>query len=433
MDIIVVGVIAIVVGVFVGALLASVDSALSSLGDVGLAALRDAGGKNGETAGQILGRLDSIQARYLAGRSICVAFAASAASIIGYAEKGPALAFAATAVVALTYSTTVEVSSTLAHRRAGRWALTMFRWLRPLELLFAPLGLPVQRCGEFVERRFANRKSEHSENLTELTVEHMIGKGEEAGDIDEDQADLLRSVLEFKDTIAREVMVPRTRVVAFDVRTPIADVLDRIIEVGHSRYPVFQNTLDEVIGVLYAKDLFRVVDAGTLDTAKLRGLIRKPVFFVSEAQKIDSVLRSMQTRRVHLTIATDEFGGTAGILTLEDILEEIVGEIEDEHDSIFPAVQKVGDRKFVADAGISVYDLQDFLGISLVDATHADFDSLGGFIINLAGRVPESGEQIVAGEHQFVIREADAKSIAQVEIRLADENADSEPAPSPAS
>lgn len=428
MDITVVGVVAIVVGVFVAALLASVDSALSSLGRVGLSALRDSGGKLGETAGHVLHRLDTIQARYLAGRSLCVAGAAAAATIIGYEKYGAALAFAGTAVVALTYSTIVEVSSTLAHRRTGRWALKMSQWLRPLELLFAPLGWPVQRIGEFVDHIIPERRREEGDKLTELAVEHMIEHGEETGDIDEGQADLLRSVLEFKETIAREVMVPRTRVVAFDVRTPIADVLDRILEVGHSRYPVYRNTLDEVIGVLYAKDLFRVVDAGTLDTAKLRGLVRKPVFFVSEGQKIDSVLRSMQTRRVHLTIATDEFGGTAGILTLEDIIEEIVGEIEDEHDSIFPAVQKIGERRFVADAGMSVYDLQDFLGVSLIETTHADFDSVGGYLINLAGRVPEPGEQLEAGETQFLIRESDAKSISQVEIRLVE--LESEPASS---
>ena len=404
--------------VLFGALLASVDGALSSLGEMGLSALRDSGGKSAKTAELILRERDAIQARYLAGRALCLAGAVAMSMLLAYHDGERMIAFAITAVVALAYSVVVEISSTFARLRAGSWAVSMFRWMRPIELLFWPVALPIQLAGKFVEKGLPEQSAENSPMLTELAVEHIIDKGEESGDIDEEHADLLRSVLEFKDTIAREVMIPRTRVVAFDIGTPLAEVLGKIIDMGHSRYPVYENTLDQIVGILYAKDLFRAVDQGVLRDISLASLLRKPAFFVSETQKISSVLSSMQTRRSHLSIATDEFGGTAGVLTLEDIIEEIVGEIEDEHDSIYPSLHKVGDKSFIADAAMSLHDLQDMLQIEFVDRDKGDFDSLGGYLISLVGNVPAIGTEIEAGAYSFVVRDSDEKSISSVEIKL---------------
>jgi CBS domain containing-hemolysin-like protein len=222
--------------------------------------------------------------------------------------------------------------------------------------------------------------------------------------------------------MAREVMVPRTQVEAFAIQTPLADVARRVEELGHSRYPVYRDTIDHVEGVLFAKDLFRWLREGK-GHETLEGLIRKPALFVPETRKIDSVLREMQQRRFHLGVVVDEFGGVAGIVTLEDVIEEIVGEIDDELDEEYEPVRQSEPGRFVADASVSVYDLADYLGEAIDDGA-GHYDSLGGMMVQLAGRVPSVGEAVSAGPFDLKVLEGDDRHVERVEIvRRAQEDA----------
>src|SRR5690606_10213161 len=190
-----------------------------------------------------------------------------------------------------------------------------------------------------------------------------------------------------------------------------------IVQGGHSRYPVYRDRVDQIEGILYAKDLFRLLRNG--DREKHRSLdriIRRPVFFVAETHKIGQLLREMQARRFHLAIVVDEFGGTSGIVTLEDILEEIVGEIRDEHDSEEPMVHEVESGVWLADARISIYDLGEILGVDFED-DDGDYESLGGMLVELADRVPQVGESVYAHGFELVVREADERHVTRVEIR----------------
>ncbi len=247
------------------------------------------------------------------------------------------------------------------------------------------------------------------------TVEKLIEKSEQKGELGQDQAKLLRSVLEFRATVAREVMVPRTQVVAFEVDTPLEEVLLAIEENGHSRYPVYRKSMDQVEGILYAKDVFGALRQG-LAQQTLGDLARTPVFFAPETQKVSVLLQEMQSRRIHLAVVVDEFGGTAGIVTLEDILEEIVGEIEDEHDDDEAPVRQEGPGHFVADATISIYDLEDYLGEPLADAADGDYDSLGGLLVHLAGRVPIVGTEVTVGDYELRVLVSDERHVERVEI-----------------
>jgi CBS domain containing-hemolysin-like protein len=263
--------------------------------------------------------------------------------------------------------------------------------------------------------------------LAELTVEHVIGQGEETGTIGQEYAQMLRSVLEFRNTVAREIMVPRTQVVAFEVETGIDDVLEHVIESGHSRYPVYRGQIDQVEGILYAKDLFKVLQ-GAHDASGilLQDIIRKPVFFAAESQKIGVLLREMQRRRSHLAVVVDEFGGAAGIVTLEDIVEEIVGEIQDEHDEEAPLVYERAPGHYFVDAGISVYDLEEQLGEPICE-DKSDFDSLGGMLVHLVGQVPAIGESLQAGPYRVVVLDADERRVRRVEMVRARTESPDEP------
>ncbi|MFW6067824.1 MAG: hemolysin family protein [Myxococcota bacterium] len=407
---------AIVAGVLFGAIFAAVEEGLAVMGEVRLRAVRDGGGRYGSVAGRVLTHLPAIRARMLAGRVLSVAFAVAFAAWWALRIDGVLAAVAAAVVVSISYAVAAEVAITVMRQRASRGTLGLLRVLRPLELLLAPLGWPLRAVGSLTERLVPPVQERDSERITHLAVEHMIDEGEERGSIGEDHAELLRSVLEFKDTVAREVMVPRTNMVAFDITTPLSEVLERIVQSGHSRYPVYRERVDQMEGLLYAKDLFRVMQERNLDEVQLEQLVRRPLFFAPATQKIGMLLREMQARRVHLAVVVDEFGGTSGLLTLEDIVEEIVGEIQDEHDDEELRVEELAPGRYLVDAGISIYDLQDVLHAEL-PKEQGEYDSLGGMVVELAGRVPREGESVRVGEYELIVREGDDRHVTRIEIR----------------
>jgi CBS domain containing-hemolysin-like protein len=407
----------IAVGVIAGAIFTALSAGLEALGEVRLRAVAEAGGPLATLARRVLDHGPEIRSRLLVARVGCLTVAAALAAVLE-TPRFPAFGGAAAVVaVALAYAMFAQAASAIAVRRPPEELLRAYRLLRPFELLMAPIVTPLVLIDRMVGRLLPPpRESAYAERLTELAVEQLLEQGEEEGSIAEEQAQLLWNVLEFKNTVAREIMVPRTQIVAFEIETEFEEVLAQIIEHGHSRYPVYRKTIDQVEGVLYAKDLFRAFrDDLHLDGIRLEDLVRRPSLFVPEGQKIGTVLREMQSRHFHMAIVTDEFGGVAGLVTLEDIVEEIVGEIQDEHDEEEPMIRPLDDGHFEANASISVYDLAEFLGEPLHHDT-GDFDSLGGLVVQLAGRVPAPGECVRAGRFDLCVLEADDRRVTKVEI-----------------
>ena len=418
---------AIIGGVGLGALLAAVSAGLHSLGEAGLQALSEEGNPNAKVAARILENLTAVQARLLMGRVLCVALAAAFVAYSLLRARGVGSALLGVLGIAIGYAIVATISSAVVRRRSGQATLRIWKWLRPVELLLAPVAAPLTWISDVVERLVPEVQMQDPSRLAELTVEHVIEQGEEEGAIAEEDARMLRSVLEFKNTVAREIMVPRTQVVAFELATSIDEVLASVMESGHSRYPVYRSHIDQVEGVLYAKDLFQVVRNNSDASAiQLENVIRKPVFFAAESQKIGGLLREMQRRRSHLAVVVDEFGGAAGIVTLEDIVEEIVGEIQDEHDEEAPLVYERAPGHYFVDTSISVYDLEEQLGEPICE-DKGDFDSLGGLLVHLAGQVPVIGETLRTGPYRIVVLDADERRVRRVEMLKATERPDDEP------
>ena len=399
-----------------GALLAAVSAGFHSLGEAGLQALSEADGRNAKVAERVLRDLPAVQSRLLMGRVLCVALAAAFVAYSLLQSNGVWVALLGVVSIAVAYAVLATIAGAVVRQRSGQATLRIWKWLRPIDLLLTPLAAPLTWIGELVKRAVPEVQEEDPGRLAELTVEHVIEQGEETGTIAEDHAQMLRSVLEFKNTVAREIMVPRTQVVAFDIETGIDEVLASIVESGHSRYPVYRGQIDQVEGILYAKDLFQAL-GGDSDASGLLliDVLRKPVFFAAESQKIGVLLREMQRRRSHLAVVVDEFGGAAGIVTLEDIVEEIVGEIQDEHDEEAPLVYERAPGHYFVDASISVYDLEKQLGEPICE-DKGDFDSLGGMLVHLVGQVPVLGETLVAGPYRVVILDADERRVRRVEM-----------------
>jgi CBS domain containing-hemolysin-like protein len=277
-----------------------------------------------------------------------------------------------------------------------------------------PLAEPLAKLGRAFGRRFAPRRPVDA-RFTETEVEWVVTQGEKSGTLANEPAEMIRNVLEFKELTAREVMVPRRRISGIDVSTPLEHVVSIVATEGHSRYPVYRETLDNIVGLLYAKDLFAIMKEKKVGSTKLNDITRAPVLFVVETQPILSILREMRARRLHMAIVSDEYGGTSGVITMEDVIEEIVGEIQDEYDTDADMqIQDIGDGRMVADAAVALTDLAARLGIEL--PVNGEFESLGGLIVHRAGRVPEVGATVTLDGLKFIVREADETRVVKVEI-----------------
>ncbi len=225
----------------------------------------------------------------------------------------------------------------------------------------------------------------------------LLNVTEEETVIEEDEKELIASVFEFGDKLVREVMVPRIDVASVPVDMPMLSALDVILKAGHSRIPVYNTSVDNVVGVLYAKDLLRYLRDGRTDVPL--GKILRLAYFVPESKKVDELLGELQQRKVHMAIVVDEYGGTAGIVTIEDLLEEIVGEIQDEYDAEEPQVEAVADDEFLFDARVPLDEVNKLLKVEL---PAEGGDTLGGFIYSQLGKVPAVGDTI---EHENVVIE----------------------------
>ena len=240
---------------------------------------------------------------------------------------------------------------------------------------------------------------------------------EEPEEIEEEERELIHSIFEFGDTVVREVMVPRTDMVAVPADCPTKDGLETITNAGYSRIPIFDGDTDNIVGVLYAKDLLKRI--GDLDPNTPVGPLGRAPLFVPEQKKVADLLREMQQQRVHMAIVVDEYGGTAGLVTIEDLIEEIVGEIVDEYDVEEPLVEPISDDEIRVSARLPIDEVNELLN---VDLPHEEWDTVGGLVFGLIGRVPSPGEKVSYDSLEFVTEKVTGRRIQKVVIRkLAEE------------
>ncbi len=249
---------------------------------------------------------------------------------------------------------------------------------------------------------------------SEEELRKLIDDGERQGVIEEEEHEMFRSILKFGDTIAREVMVPRIEMLCIREDAPFEQVLNFISEDGHSRIPVYRESIDNIVGVLYVKDLIRLLFADK-NNFNVSNMMRPP-FFIPETKRISELLREFQHKKVHLAIVVDEYGGTAGLVTIEDLLEELVGEIEDEYDTASEDMLVVDeqDKQAVSvDGRLEIDQLEEYFQIPLKED---DYETVGGLIFNLLERIPFQGEQITFKGLQFTVEKVDERRIHRVKI-----------------
>ncbi len=247
--------------------------------------------------------------------------------------------------------------------------------------------------------------------VTGLAIQEIIDAGEEEGLINEEENEMIRSIFEMKNRVVREIMVPRTDMAVVSVDAPLGEVLDTINRCGHSRIPVYEGTVDNITGLLYAKDLLREWGKGEAEI-QLTRLIRTP-FFIPETKNFEELLQDFKRKRVHIAIVMDEYGGTSGLITIEDILEQIVGDIQDEYDTEEEWLVEQPDGTVIVDARLPIEELEERF---LVQVERDKFDTVAGLIFHLIGRIPEMGEEVESPPLLMTILEADERKIRKVRI-----------------
>ncbi|MBN1946235.1 MAG: HlyC/CorC family transporter [Bradymonadales bacterium] len=267
----------------------------------------------------------------------------------------------------------------------------------------------------------------NQQSVTEDDIEFMVNLGTREGSLGEDKERLLHTVFEYGDTLVKEVMIPRVDMVAVPDDIPFNDMVQTLVDCGHSRIPVYAENVDDIVGVFYAKDVLRFLLANKApEEFQVRDYLHTPVF-VPISKKVDSLLAEFQQRRIHLAIAVDEFGGTAGVVTLEDIIEEFFGEILDEFDQeeAIIRIDKLG--RMVADARVGLYELEDELDFKFPE--DHDYESLGGFLTDQLGAIPQAGHHLEHDNYLFTVLEAEPTHIVSVLIEpIPKNNEDGTPA-----
>jgi putative hemolysin len=256
--------------------------------------------------------------------------------------------------------------------------------------------------------------------VSEAELRAMAEAGTEEGTIEEEEKDLIHSIFEFGDTIVREVMVPRPDIVAIEADRPLRDVQALVLQHGYSRLPVFDDDLDNVVGFVYAKDVLKAIHQGKQDMP-LREACR-PAHFVPESKKAADLLREMQREKFHIALVTDEYGSVSGLVTLEDLLEELVGEIEDEYDRAEPEIAEVADGVYRVDGKVGIDEVNELLDVELPDE---EWDTVGGLLLGLLGSIPREGEEVTFQNLVFKAERVNGRRIAKVLITR------SEPEPQP--
>ncbi len=314
----------------------------------------------------------------------------------------------------LAFAIPSELLKAVAVRSSEHVAPWLIRLLRPFEWLTWPIGAPIG-----LTRRFAEHLLPAPRPATSAIVGDEVGiivsEGEKTGSIPHEEAEMLKNVLDFSTIVARDIMVPRTRVAALELGVAPEELVRRVVADEHSRFPVYAERIDNVVGVLHVKDLLAVVarEHG-LRELDLESLIHRPALFVTENQPATGMLKEMRAMHQHLAIVIDEFGGMSGIVTLEDLLERIVGDIRDEHDEDEASFTKLDGGRFMVHATLSLSDLARNLEVELPDTEGVT--TLGGWVVAYFGRVPPIGARMTEFGYDLIVREADERRVIRVEL-----------------
>ena len=404
----------IVVALVLAALAASAETSLTSISRVRLRQLVEQKVPQAILIDRLHKDPNSYLSTILIVNTVAIIVASSAATLLSlhlYQQQAPE--WLVSLVLSLVVLVFCEITpKTLSLQRAERVALRMARLVAAATVVMRPIVYLLTGVTRLVLTMIGQRRQVRGPFVTEEELKLLVSVGEEEGVIEEEEREMIHGIFEMGDMRVREVMVPRTDLVAIEANQPIERAVELVTRHGHTRIPLYESSLDHIIGVLYAKDLLRAIVRGEPKT--LREIARKP-YFTPESNLVQDVLRDLRKNRVHMAIVVDEYGGTAGAVTIEDIIEEIVGPIQDEYDvGEEDEIQFITPNEVVLDGRVSVDDVNELLKLNIQGE---DFDTIGGYVLNQLGAAPKVGATLNPGNAELRVEAVQGTRIKKVRIR----------------
>ncbi len=397
------------------AMFSSCETAFSSVNKIRLKNYASQGNKKAEQALKIAEKFDDALTAILIGNNI-VNIASTSISTVLFTQllgsKGVGIATAVMTVLVLIFGEIMPKS--YASQNAEKLSLFFAPILAGMITLFKPVIF----IFGFLKKIMAklNGNSEKKPSVTEDELKYIINEIEEEGVLEEQESDLVRSALEFDEIQVGNILIPRVKVVAVEVNTPVEEIKEIFLSELYSRIPVYEKSIDNIIGIITYKNFFKNVVAQKKSVSS----IVQDVMHISELKLISEALKEMQSKKTHMAIVMDQYGGTKGIITLEDIIEELVGEIYDETDEVLTVFQKTGENTYEVDGSLGISDMLEKMETDIEIESSAN--TVGGWVMDIMGHIPQVNEQIEAGIFRITVIKADEQKVNKVKIELVAEN-----------
>ena len=417
--------------IFLSAIFSSAETAFLSTNKIRLRNLQDEGEKKADLVLIMLENQSKLISTLLVGNNIVNIGSSALATKMAtdaFGDAGVGIATGIMTFLVLVFGEVIPKNLAAAH--AETWAMLVAPFIRMISFLLTPVVFLLTKLSDFVVR-VTKKDEEEDPTITEDEFKILVNVGQEEGVFDESESEMINSIMEFDETVVKAIMVPRIDIIAVDVEDSINEALRLIIDGGHSRIPAYEESIDNIVGILYAKDIFEHLDAD-FDELKVKALIR-PAYYIPETKKVSDLLNELRLKKVHMAIILDEYGGTNGLVTIEDLIEEIIGDIQDEYDVEEDLIVMHSDSELVADARAPIGDVEEAFDVELDEEILEDSeaDTIGGLAFEHLGGIPAVGDEVTVGRFLIRIVEVSGRRISKVEIVLLppeedDDNADDE-------
>ena len=396
------------------AIASAAETALTSVSRIKLKNLVEEGDAQAAKIELILAEPNTFLATILVINSVAVIVASSMATVLALRFSETWGELLSTVLISIFVLVFCEITpKTAAVQNPLRWARVLINPVRAAAWLLRPLVWLLSNITSIFVRMMGGHIKHRGPFVTEEELRLLVTVGEEEGVLEEEETEMIHSIFEFADTTVREVMVPRIDMVTLSSKATVTDAVDLALQGGFSRIPVYEDQagMDEIIGILYTKDMLKQLREGH-DDFPIRNLVR-PAYFVPETKKLDDLLTEIRQNRTHMVMVVDEYGAIAGLVTIEDLVEEIVGDIQDEYDHEEKLYERINDDEYIVDAKISIYDFNDLMKMKLDDS---DYETLGGFVYAQLDKIPNTGDEVVFENVTFTVLAKRGRRITKIRV-----------------
>ncbi|MGF7056343.1 hemolysin family protein [Brassicibacter mesophilus] len=402
---------------FFSALFSSSETAITSITIAKIRQLREHDEESANILKRVKRKTGDILSTILIGNNLVnIAATAILTELTGVIFKGQSSTFIATLTMTVLILVFGEITpKSYAAQNPVKVAVKVARPLELLSFIFKPILLVLTSITNAIIKMMGGEVLSSTPFVTEEEIRSLVDVGEEEGILKHQEKEMIEGIFEIDDIDVTEVMVPRIDIIAISEDEGMQDALELIITYGHSRIPVFKDTIDNITGVIYAKDLlpFASFKDKRIEEKPITELMRT-AYYVPETKKVSQLLKELQQKKIHMAIVLDEYGGTEGLVTIEDILEEIVGDILDEFDSEIDLIEKISENTFLVKAEVSLEEINEIFD---VDLPEEDFDSLGGFVFSTLGRVPVQGDVVTYDNLKMAVTKVHNRRIRMIEVK----------------